>query len=172
MSGYVISVSVCWASTMLGVTSFSFLYLFIKEKLRCVNAQRWLNMHMCARTMTNPGAVWEQVRQSCQGLVYVFWPTLYINTVCDLVRVYLSLFRCYLGQFQCGNLGLIRSTPRGVCACVGAAGLTGICSWITAPANLIVWGGKKMLTGDHKEEEVLCAKTNCLTRQPVCFKAN
>ena len=66
-----------------------------------------------AEAVTNPGAVWEQVQPSCQVLVYVFWPTLYINTVCDLVRVYLSLFRCYLGQFQCGNLVVIRCTPQG-----------------------------------------------------------
>ncbi len=69
---------------------------------------------MCAGTVTNLGVVWEQVQRACQVLVYVFWPTLYINTVCDLVRVYLSLFRCYLGQFQCSNLALIRCTPQDI----------------------------------------------------------
>lgn len=66
---------------------------------------------MCAGTVTNLGVVWEQEQLVCQVLVYVFWPTLYINTVCGLVRVYLSLFRCYLGQFQSGNLALIRCRP-------------------------------------------------------------
>lgn len=46
-------------------------------------------MHEAAGTMNYPGVVWEQcwVHQLCQVLVYIFWPTLYINTVCSLVRV-------------------------------------------------------------------------------------
>lgn len=32
--------------------------------------------------------------------MYAFCPTLYINTVCDLVRVYLSLFGCIWATFS------------------------------------------------------------------------
>lgn len=31
--------------------------------------------------------------------ICMFWPTLYISTVSDLVKAYLSLLRCYLGHF-------------------------------------------------------------------------
>lgn len=44
---------------------------------------------------------------------HVFWPTLYINTICDPVWVKLSLLRCYLDQFQSANLSLIRCPPPG-----------------------------------------------------------
>lgn len=133
--------------------------------------QLWLSicsMYMCAGTMTNPGVVWEHAQLSCQVLAYAFCPTLYINTVCDLVQVYLSLFRCYLGQFQCGNLALIRCTPRGIVP------VWELLCWQRSPVGpaeqlhllpILFYKKKKVLTGDHKWEEMLCANTNCLTLQ-------
>ena len=37
-------------------------------------------------------------------MICMFWPTLYISTVSDLVRAYLSLFKVLFGPFLCSNL--------------------------------------------------------------------